>query len=162
MSEAWAPTLQQVAQHIPRRTRDMTTPGSDQQLGTFSANTTPNDVQAQAVIDDAANTIIGAAGRPPPVTDPNYADVSTAARVAVEWRAAADIEVAYPVRDADVKVFAQLDQRAKDALTALIELMSHTETGAAEPVPVWMSPAPPPWADQSPGSGVDLLQGQVF
>jgi hypothetical protein len=162
VSEVWAPTLQQVAEHIPRRTRDVSTPGSDTQLGTFSGNTTPTDVQAQSVIDDATNTIISAAGQMPPVTDPNYALVTTSARIAAEWRAAADIEVAYPVRDADVKVFAQLDQRAKDALTALIELMAHTETGAVEPVPIWMSPDPPPWADTSPGSGVNLVSGQVF
>lgn len=162
MTEAWAPALEDVARHIPRRTRDTQTPGSDTMLGTFTPSTTPTDVQAQAVTDDAVNTVISAAGTMPPVTDPNYTQVTTAAKIAAEWRAAADIEVAYPVRDADVRVFAQLDQRAKDAMTALIEVMAHTETGAIEPVPIWMSPDPPPWADTSPGSGVNLVSGQVF
>src|SRR6266700_7041597 len=99
MVEAWAPALDDVARHIPRRTRDTRTPGSDATLGTFTASTTPTDDQAGKIIDDAVNTIISAAGVLPPAGDPNYPQVSQAARVAAEWRAAADIEVAYPVRD---------------------------------------------------------------
>jgi len=135
------------------------TPGSDAMLNTFTAATTPTDDQAQTVIDDAVTLVLSAAGDLPPTTHPKYPDIADAARSAASWRAAADIELAYPVRDADVQVFAQLDNRAKDALAALIELMAHTETGAVEAVPVWMSPDPPPWADLSPGSGIEAVSG---
>ena len=157
--EAWAPALDDVARHIPRRTRDTRTPGSDALLGTFTSSTTPTDAQAQAVIDTAVNAVVAAAGAIPAVTDPNGPLVQAAAKTAAEWRAAADIEVAYPNRDADLVVYAQLDQRAKDAMTALLRAMVSTQTGAVEPVPIWQSPPPPAWADLSPGSGVDWLAG---
>jgi len=51
VAQSWAPALDDVARHIPTRTRDVKTPGSDKMLGTFTASTTPDDGQAQAVID---------------------------------------------------------------------------------------------------------------
>jgi hypothetical protein len=126
-------------------------------LGTFTASTTPTDDQAQAVIDDAVNTVLSQSGPVPVFTAPSGPLVQRAARVAAEWRAAADIELAYPVRDADVRVAAQLDQRAKDALMILLRAMVETQTGAVEAVPLWQSPLPPAWADLSPGSGADSI-----
>lgn len=159
MSETWAPVLDDVARHIPRRTRDTRTPGSDQVLGTFTPDTTPTDAQAQGLIDAACNAVLSAAGPVPAVGQPNYQLVQSAARTAAEWRAAADIEIAYPNRDADVAVAAVLDQRAKDALATLIAVMAQTQTGTIDVFPLWMSPDPPPWADESPGSGTETVMG---
>jgi hypothetical protein len=158
--EAWAPTLDDVARHIPSRTRDTRTPGSDAVLGTFTPSTTPTGDQAQSVIDDAVTQTLADAGVMPPTWDPNYQRVTQAARVAAEWRAAADIEIAYPLRDADVRVYAQLDARAKDALAALLRVMVITEEGATAAVPVWQAPLPPNWADLDPGTGIEPIYGQ--
>lgn len=128
-------------------------------LGTFTASTTPTDEQAQAVIDDAVNWVISEAGPVPANTDANYPLISQSARSAAEWRAAADIEIAYPNRDADVQVFAQLNQRAKDAMTSLLNAMSETGEGTVEAYPVWSFPPPPPWADTDPGSGTETIIG---
>jgi hypothetical protein len=159
VAETWAPALDDVARHIPRRTRDTMTPGSDQTLGTFTSATTPTDAQAQAVIDDAVSAVLAAAGPVPVTGQANAALVQQAARTAAEWRAAADIEIAYPVRDADVLLVDRLNARAAAAMTALLTVMATTQTGAIEPVPVWMSPDPPPWADTSPGSGTETVAG---
>jgi hypothetical protein len=129
-------------------------------LGTFTAATTPTDLQAQPVIDDAVNATIAAAGVMPSLTDPNYALVTEAAATAAEWRAAADIEIAYPNRDADIRTYVSLDARAKDALATLLRVMVETQTGAVEAVPVWQAPAPPNWADLDPGSGIEPIYGQ--
>jgi hypothetical protein len=157
MAEAWAPALDDVARHIPRRTRDTMTPGSDATLGTFTSSTTPTDGQAQAVIDDAVSAVLASAGTVPATGQPNAPLVQQAARTAAEWRAAADIEIAYPVRDADVQLVDRLNLRAQAAMTALLTVMATTQTGAIEPVPLWMSPDPPPWADTSPGSGTETI-----
>ncbi len=157
MAEGWAPTLDDVARHIPRRTRDTNAPGSDVVLGTFTPATTPTDSQAQAVIDAAVNMVLSVAG---PVVQPglpNASLVQQAARTAAEWRAAADIELAYPNRDADLSVVQELNARAEAAMTALLAVMEQTQTGAIDVVPYWSSPLPPPWADKSPGSGIETI-----
>src|SRR5258706_13579277 len=128
MAEAWAPALDDVARHIPRRTRDTMTPGSDATLGTFTSSTTPTDGQAQSVIDDACSAVLAAAGPVPATGLPNAPLVQQAARTAAEWRAAADIEIAYPVRDADPPAFDQLNPRAEAALRRLLTLTAPTQT----------------------------------
>lgn len=139
----WAPTLADVARHIPTRTRDTRTPGSDQLLNTFTESTTPSSDAAQGFIDDAVQWVLASAGALPtnlPPTD----EIMVAARTAAEWRASADIEVAYPNRDMDVQLFRTLDQRAKDALSTLISGLQKENEGVIELVPVWSMP--PPWA----------------
>jgi len=155
--ETWAPTLADVARHVPTRTRDAATPGSDKQLGTFTATTTPTDEQAQAVITDAVKGITAQVGVLPlnlPPTD----EVMVAARTAAEWRAAADIEIAYPNRDADVRLYDQLDKRADKALAVLLAALREDSGGPVEVSPEWNSPLAPPWADVNfdmiPGPGV--------
>lgn len=137
--EIWAPTLADVARHIPRRTRDERSPGSDQLLGTFTASTTPNAEQAQGFIEDAVQWVVASAG-PMPSNITLTDEIMVAARTAAEWRAAADIEVAYPVRDADVKLFAQLDQRAKDALVSLKSGLQMENQGVIELLPEYQMP----------------------
>jgi hypothetical protein len=145
--QPWAPGLDDVARHIPTRTRDVKNPGSDTMLGTFTANTTPTDGQAQAVIDAAVGSVLSQTG----TLDPNDAALGDQARAAVEWRAAADIEISYPNRDADVHVYDQLDARAKYELATLLRRLQILGEGAPESVPYWSAPDPPVYADMDPG-----------
>ena len=148
MAEPWAPTLEDVARHIPTRTRDTRTPGEDVMLGTFTAGTTPDDSQAQAAIDAAVRDVLSRTGP----LDTGDGELLDAARGAAEWRAAADIELAYPNRDADVHVADQLDARAKYELDTLLARMQGQGEGPLplETVPAWSAPDPPPWADSDP------------
>lgn len=151
MAEPWAPALNDVARHIPRRTRDRRTPGSDAMLGTFTASTTPTDAQAQAVIDEVCAGMVAAYG-PLPASPPASPDIAVAARTAAGWRAAADIEVAYPNRDADVAVYASLNARAADALAQFLAVLKGAGTGTVDVFPVWQAPDAvtiAPWGDQN-------------
>src|SRR5258707_6274825 len=107
MAEAWSPALDDVARHIPRRTRDTMTPGSDATLGTFTASTTPTDGQAQSVIDDACSAVLAAAGPVPATGQPNAPLVQQAARTAAESPTAPGIEIAHPGRDPHARGFDQ-------------------------------------------------------
>jgi hypothetical protein len=82
-----------------------------------------------------------------PTVSPDLPNIWRAAKNAAEWRAAADIEVAYPLRDADVRVYAQLDQRAKDALSQLVMALRVELGGPVDLYPIWMSPVPVTWGD---------------
>lgn len=148
MPEAWAPSLDDVARHIPRRTRDATVPGSDRMLGTFTPNTTPTDAQAGAVIDEVVAGIVAEYG-PVPLS-PASDQIAVAARSAAAWRAAADIEIAYPNRDADVSVYTELDKRAVEALETYLAVLAGTGGGTVDVLPVWAAPDPvtiAPWGD---------------
>jgi hypothetical protein len=142
---AWAPTLSDVARHIPTRTRDTQTPGSDAMLGTFTPETTPTDEQAQEFIDQSVQWVVGNCGQlPQNLTSTD--DLWINARTAAEWRAAADIEIAFPMnRDPDVRLFQVMDQRAKDALATVRAAMQGEGVGQVDLVPYWaMPPQIPP------------------
>jgi hypothetical protein len=143
----WAPALDDVARLIPTRTRDAAVPGDDTLLGTFTTTTTPTAAQAQATIDAAALTVLSQTGP----LDAADANLLAQARVAVAWRAAADIELGYPNRDADVHVYDQLDSRAKYELAQLLRRLQAQGEGYAESVPFWSAPDPPVYADRDPG-----------
>jgi hypothetical protein len=118
---------------------------------TFTERTTPTGEQAQADIDAAVRTILSVVGELPTSGDPGMiASVEAAARDAAEWRAAADIELAYPNRDADVLVYRDLEARAGSALDRLKVVMQATGTGAVEDAPQWAFPEPVPWGDVIP------------
>lgn len=134
-TEPWAPSLEEVAGHIPTRTRDAATPGSDAFTGTFSSTTTPTESQAQRITDAAVATVAGAVGTITTKLEP-------LARDAAGWRAAADIELAYPQREADVTVYEQLNDRAKDALARLLEVAGEQGGGPDALLPVWCFPEP--------------------
>lgn len=139
--ERWAPSLSDVARHIATRTRDFSTPGSDRLLNTFTENTTPTAESAQADIDAAVRSIIAEVGALPTSGDPDtILVVEAAARDAAEWRAAADIEIAYPNRDATVQVARDLDARAKDALARLKIVLLEAGTGLVGEAPAWSFP----------------------
>jgi len=142
VAEPWAPSLEEVADHIPTRTRASDArPGDDSLLMTFNQATTPTGEQAARFVDSAVSEVLGAvAGRVPDT--PTYLRVL--AQKAAALRAAADIELAYPDRDADVNVSERLDQRAKDALLRLVEAVSDASSPGSEGslLPVWSMPAP--------------------
>ena len=146
----WAPTLEDVARLIPTRTRDTSTPGDDAMLGTFTTDTTPDDSAAQALIDAAVRHVLAETGQLPATTALD-AETYAQCRDAAAWRAAADLELGYPNRDADVAVAAQLDARAKYEMTVLLRRLQIQGEGAPEASPAWSAPDPPVYADRDPG-----------
>lgn len=156
-TEAWAPSLADVARHIPTRTRDTRTPGSDKLIGTFTPYTTPDDTQAQKCTDAAVQWVLAETGELGAEED-----LQQLARTAAEWRAAADIELAYPNRDADIRLYQLLDQRAKDSRQDLINRIEQgpggpgggVEGGGVAGLPQWSAPDPPRWADRDPDNAV--------
>ena len=162
-SPAWAPTLADVAATSRPGRGTGPCPARDVLLGTFTEGTTPTAEQAQGFIDDAVRWVTSECGELPaglPPTD----ELMVAARTAAEWRAAADIEVAYPLnRDPDVQLFRVLDQRAKDALSTVRSAMAGEGVGQAELMPYWHFP--PAAAGPDPGPvgrrrGLGLVVGQ--
>jgi hypothetical protein len=162
MTEAWAPALEDVARHIPTRTRDARTPGNDALLGTFTASTSPTAEQAQSVIDDAVNAVLALCGPMPAAADAAGPVVRQQARDAAAWQAAADIEVAYPNRDADVRVAAQLQARAQLAVTTLQKSLAVGGVGEVAEFPAWSAPDPPPYADRDPGDFTPVMSPPWF
>lgn len=148
MAEPWTPSLEQVADHIPTRTRPVEPPGSTEYLNTFTAQTTPTDEQARRRIAAAVVEVLGAvasinAAIP---TTPTY--LPALASEAAALRAAAMIELAYPDRDADVEVYTQLDQRATAALQRLLDALTNADPGSdGNLLPQYAFPAPPWWGD---------------
>lgn len=125
-------------------------------LGTFNANTTPTAAQAQQLIDDTLGTLESQIGDLPSIAA-QHPDASIALRTYVEWRTAADIELAYPNRDADIRLYDQLNARAVAAFAAVEAALATSDIGSSASNPIWAFPDPPPYADQSPGSGADFI-----
>jgi hypothetical protein len=136
----WTPALTDVADCIPTRTVDLTSPGSDTLLGTFSNKTQPDDVSVQRIIDRAVDGIQSVVPTIP-------STVYDLAKSAAAWRAAADVELAYPERNADVNVYTQLDSRAKLELDRLIQAAESSGGGVIATNPVWSFPPPVPWGN---------------
>jgi len=138
----WAPTLDEVAGCIPTRTVNVNLPGEDEYLNTFNDDTRPTGLQAQQIIDHAVTDAEAIVTSITPALEP-------LAKNAVMWRAAADIELAYPDRNADANYYAQLDARARyewDQFRKATESQgSNTETG----VPTWTFPEPTWWGDRN-------------
>lgn len=146
---SWAPTLAQVAIHIPTRTRTVAADDySGGYAGTFTTETTPTDTDANEHIAQACVRVLGAVGSP----------VATAAedacRVAAAWWAAYSIELGYPERDADVQVYEQLAKQGEAATTEAFKINASAGGGGTlnpDPVeallPSHTFPAAPAWAD---------------
>jgi hypothetical protein len=143
----WAPTLADVAAHIPTRTREV---GVDNDyLGTFTASTQPTADEVATLIGHACAWVAGPAGDP--VMTAAYSLLGAAAAL----RAAYWVEVAYPERDADVAVYDRLkddaEQMAKDAATANRAAGGGTslDPSSGEPLALvqYTFPAAPAWAD---------------
>ncbi len=161
MLVTWAPSLEQVAGHIPARTRATTHPGSKTEQAvprvTFNAHTQPTAEVAQRHIVDAVSQVLGRVGAVPS-TPVHLAPLATAAAA---LRAAADIELAYgsdrdadretdrdAVRDVDTEIYRELDRRATAALEALVYACDQAGVGpGGSLLPQWQMPDPPGWAD---------------
>lgn len=137
----WAPTLADVGSVIPTRTVNVSMPGQDDYLNTFTADTRPTNVQAQDIIDSAVNDVVLA-----------VIAVTTAleniAKNAAKWRAAADIELAYPDRNADINTYTQLDARARYEWQLLLTAAGSQNEGVNSSLPVWYMPDPDPHGDR--------------
>jgi hypothetical protein len=143
MAELWAPTLAEVADCIPSKTVNVSLPGSEDPIGTFTDDTRPTGVQAQRHVDSAVSSVLGFAPTIPTALEP-------VAKSAAKWRAAADIWLSYPDRDADItSAYAALDARARlewDKFTnAAGDQGVSTDTST---VPYWNFEEAPEWADR--------------
>lgn len=136
----WAPTLKDVGGCIPTRTSNVNLPGEDEYLGTFTADTRPNAEQATDKINHAVADVEA------------YATVTTAleplAKNAAMWRAAADIELAYPDRNADANYYAQLDARARYEWGLFTQEADKDESTTTTGMPQWSMPEPVWYGDR--------------
>lgn len=142
----WAPTLAEVAGCIPTRTANVNLPGEDEYLNTFNTDTRPTGDEAQKVIDHAVSDVETFAATIPTMITPNLESV---AKNAAMWRAAADIELAYPDRTADVSIYAQLDARARYEWDAFVRACSSQGTTTGTGIPTWTMPDPVWWGDRN-------------
>lgn len=146
---AWAPSLAEVADHIPGRTRPTAEwPATDALAGTFTDATTPTRTQAGRLISRACAWVATRLG--PVINSRVYRLAGEAAAL----RAAYWVEVAYPERDADLTVYDRLRAEAEAALD--LASSSNVEIGGDDPTPGGLDdlssfafPARPPWADLS-------------
>lgn len=135
---AWSPTLREVADYVPGRTRPVTPgAGDDQLLGTFGPNTRPTGEQVARQIAGATAHVAAVVG---------VVDVSLypLAKTATAQRAAAFVEYSYPERNADINVgdsLLALSEKTLDRLATANLATSGVAVGAAL-LPYWSFPAP--------------------
>lgn len=115
----WAPTLEQVAAYVPRRTLVGTVDGYGTAVQTFTADTYPTATAVSSLIADACNWVLLTTGT---VGATLWGQAATCAAI----RAAAHVELTYPDnRDdlSDVKwLFEQAEKMRKDLAAANITL----------------------------------------
>lgn len=96
---AWSPSLRDVGNHIPSRTRSETT---NEPYGTFNDDTAPTGESVSGLIGAAVATVGGMVGTP--VVAPAYPlCLAAAALWAAYW-----VELSFPDRDGNVSVYARL------------------------------------------------------
>jgi hypothetical protein len=147
----WAPTLTDVAVHIPTRTRELRAPLTDldEYAGTFTDATTPTDREAEGLILRACDWVAARVGTP--IEQGTW----PMCKLAASLLAAAWIERAYPERDADLTVYQQLRDDADKAITQARD--TNVDAGGSGdapdadlPVNVQFSfPDAPGWADRA-------------
>lgn len=142
MAEPWAPTLTEVAGCVPTRTANVSLPGEDDYLNTFTEDTRPTAEQAQEKIDHAVADVLAA------VTSVTTT-LEGVAKNAAMWRAAADIELAYPDRNADANYYAQLDERARYEWDKFKEAADDEGSSTSTGFPQWAMPEPVWWGDRN-------------
>lgn len=148
MAPTWAPALTDVAARVPHRTVAVDTV-SDALLNTFTVATRPTNTQVDLLITEACAWVMVTAGEI--VTTGALATVlADLAKATAATYAAAKVELAYPVRDADLNTGDALLVEAKDMLARLDA--ANRQAGAIDPdnpvlLPLWSFPAAPAWAD---------------
>ena len=150
MAAPWAPTVREVAAHIPSRTRQVgtdTAPGDNQPAHTFNDATEPTGETVQSLIDRAVATVTGRTGTP--IAEIAYPVASAAAALwAAYW-----VELGWPERDGDVQVWAQLraDAEAVTASALAVNVGGGTSGPDSDAVPALLAAhalqPPPGWAD---------------
>jgi hypothetical protein len=135
----WVPTRRQAAKYIAERTLPADQSG-DVPLNDFTDATNPTGPQADEHISAAVAWVTAAAG----VVDPGlYQQASEAAAL----RAAGMIELAYPVRDADINTASSLLAQAAAARKDLVAANTGTGEGQTGTLPLWAFPDPVAWGD---------------
>jgi hypothetical protein len=148
VSVSWAPTLEQVAVHIPTRTREVGALETNDYTGTFTANTTPTSTHVQSLIDQTCAYISAQVGTPVLAAAEDSCQVAAALWTAY-W-----VELGFPERDADLKTYEQIKADAA-AATKQARLLNLAAGGGQDlnpdPIdtayPTHTFPAAPPWAD---------------
>lgn len=138
----WDPTLIEVAGCIPTRTVNVNLPGSEEYLNTFNSDTRPTAAQAQEKIDAAVSSVLRAVSSV-------GVDLEDVASSAAKWRAAADIELSYPRRNADADYYQELNDRAKWEWGLLLAAADTQNTGTESAYPTWYTTDAPWWADRT-------------
>jgi hypothetical protein len=149
LSPAWAPALDDVAAHIPSRTREV---GTDNlYTETFTADTTPTSDTVSILIGKACAWVASQAGLP--VVTAAYPACAVAASLwAAYW-----VEIGFPERDGDVAVYDRLRKDAeaatKNAATVNLAAGGGAQLPSTDPTagmaPKGTFPDAPSWADQS-------------
>lgn len=143
----WAPALEDVANYVTSRTVDAETPGSDTPTGTFNELTYPTDVQVDRLIAGATSWVVNVAGVIVP-------DLEDTAREVAAMRAAALVELTYPVRDGDIDEVASV--LLEQATLARDELVIANRAGGSSGVsatatPLGCFPEATVWRNDQPG-----------
>lgn len=136
----WAPTLTQVASHVPWLTVSTAVPGAQEYLNTFTSATSPPDAVATSHIDEACTLIAAAIPTMP-------AGIYSLAATVAARLAAATLAAAYARTDDDARRAAALLALANTALKGLIESADNEGAAVLSPVPVLRGPDPVPWGD---------------
>lgn len=140
MAEPWEPSLTEVGSRIPSKTRSVVGPGENDPLGTFTSDTMPTDVMVEPIVRGAVAVVSSRIGTISAALYPLALD-------AAAWRAAADVELAYPERPGDVELYKDLDARARLSLADLLAAAEDSGGGVDATTPAWSFPAPVPWGD---------------
>jgi hypothetical protein len=118
-------------------------PGTDDYVNTFTADTRPTAEQAQPIIDHAVADVVLAI----PVAI--SVALEPAAKNAAMWRAAADIELAYPERNADANYYRDLNERALYEWGLFKEAADQEGSGTESHSPNWAFPEPVWYGDRT-------------
>lgn len=139
----WSPTLTEVADYVPSRTRPGSPGAGDDTLaGTFTTATRPTAEQVARLAAGAAAHVAAAVG----TVDPTLYSLAT---TAAAQRAAAYVEYSYPERNADINVGDSLLALADKTLDRLA-IANLAVTGVPEGtvlLPQWSMPAPSRYGD---------------
>jgi hypothetical protein len=141
-----------VADYVTSRTVDAVTPGSDTPTGTFSANTYPTDAQVTRLIDAACGWILA-------VTGPVATDLEDTAKNVAALRAAAMVELSYPVRNDEIdQVASVLLAEAQSGRNELVAANRASGVVVVSTVPSPRGSFPDAWPPQLDGPGWDYLR----
>jgi hypothetical protein len=136
----WSPFLSDVADFIPALTVDLTDPGSQTYLGTFTGSTSPTDEQAQRHIDAAVSFVGAGFGT-------LTGQLPRMARSVAAMRAAATIARAFSREPSYADLATSLERQAAADLRVLLEAVENASVTTLSSAPVLIAPEPVAWGD---------------